>query len=276
MPVFGLGTWLMGGTKIRNTLNDDKKDIETIQNAVSMGITHIDTAENYAEGHTETLVGQALKGYDRKKLFIVTKVDTDHLGYDDVLRACENSLKRLQMTHVDLYLIHQPSGTIPLAETMSAMDKLVQEGLARHIGVSNFTTERLRQAQSLTQNKLVVNQVYYNLVAREPEKEGLLQYCQENDVFLEAYRPLEKGMLLAQPPAIFQKLATKYGKSPAQIALNWLISQNNVITISKTSTIEHLRENLGAVGWQMEQEDIEYLLKHFPNQIDKSEMLPLR
>ena len=266
----------MGGTKIRNTLNDDKKDIETIQNAVSMGITHIDTAENYAEGHTETLVGQALKGYDRKKLFIVTKVDTDHLGYDDVLRACENSLKRLQMTHVDLYLIHQPSGTIPLAETMSAMDKLVQEGLARHIGVSNFTTERLRQAQSLTQNKLVVNQVYYNLVAREPEKEGLLQYCQENDVFLEAYRPLEKGMLLAQPPAIFQKLATKYGKSPAQIALNWLISQNNVITISKTSTIEHLRENLGAVGWQMEQEDIEYLLKHFPNQIDKSEMLPLR
>ena len=276
MPVFGFGTWLMGGTKIRNTLNDDERDVEAIQNAVSMGITHIDTAENYAEGHAETLVGHAIKGYDRKKLFIVTKVDTDHLGYDDVLRSCQNSLSRLRIEYVDLYLIHKPNDTIPIKQTVRAMDRLVKEGLTKYIGVSNFSTARLIDAQKYTQNKLVVNQVYYNLTAREPEHEGVLEYCQKNDILLEAYRPLEKGMLFVQLLEVFQTLAIKYGKSPAQIAINWLISQDNVVTISKTAAIEHLKENLGAVGWQMEPEDIEYLRQHFPNQSDKSEILPLR
>jgi diketogulonate reductase-like aldo/keto reductase len=276
MPVFGLGTWLMGGTKIRNTQNDDARDIEAIQNAVSMGVTHIDTAENYAEGHTETLVGHALQGYDRNKLFIVTKVDTNHLGYDDVLRSCQNSLSRLRIEHVDLYLIHKPNDTIPLTQTIRAMDRLVQEGLTKYIGVSNFSTKRLIDAQKYTQNKLVINQVYYNLAAREPEHEGLLEYCQNNDVLLEAYRPLEKGVLLAETVPVLHKIATKYGKTPSQIVINWLVSQKNVITISKSVSKQHLKENLGALGWQMESEDIEMLRNSFPNQKAKSDDLPLR
>ena len=276
MPVFGLGTWQMGGRETRNPQNDDKKDIAAIQEAVALGITHIDTAESYAEGYAETLIGQALKGYDRSKLFLVSKIHRDHLGHDDVFRSYEASLKRLQTTYLDLYLIHAPNDTIPIKETLRAMDKLVQDGLVKNIGVSNFRTVRLKEAQAYTRNKLVVNQVYYNLVIREPEREGLLNYCQHNDVLLEAYRPLEKGMLLVQPTAILQKLAKKYQKTPAQIAINWLISQKNVITISKTSTVKHLKENLNAISWQMEDEDIEYLRKNFPNQKEKSEALPLR
>ena len=276
MPVFGLGSWQMGGREIRNPQNDDKKDITAIQEAIKLGITHIDTAESYAGGYAEILIGQALERYDRSKLFIVSKISQEHLRYDDVFRSCEASLKRLQTDYLDLYLIHSPSFEIPMEETLRAMDKLVKERVVRNIGVSNFKTARLKEAQKYTKNKLVVNQVYYNLVIREPEKEGLLKYCQQNDLLLEAYRPLEKGTFLVQPSPIIDKLARKYNKTPAQIAINWLISQKNVITLSKTSTIEHLKENLGAISWQMENEDIENLRKNFPNQQAKSEMLPLR
>lgn len=276
MPVFGLGTWQMGGREIRNPQNDDKKDITAIQEAIKLGVTHIDSAEQYAGGYAETLVGKAIKGYDRSKLFIVSKVSPEHLNYDDVLRSCEASLKRLETDYLDLYLIHYPNFEIPIEKTLKAMDKLVKDGLVKNIGVSNFRTKRLKEAQKHTKNKLVVNQVYYNLVIREPEHEGLLEYCQENDVFLEAYRPVEKGAILAEPIPILDELAKKYGRTPAQIVISWLISQKNVITLSKTSTIEHLKENLGAVGWQMDKEDIEKLRKDFPNQQEKSENLPLK
>lgn len=275
MPVFGLGTWQMGGRETYNPQNDDKRDIAAIQEAINLGVTHIDTAESYASGYAEILVGKAIDGYDRSKLFIVSKVQQDHLGYDDVFKSCEASLKRLKTDYLNLYLIHFPSLTIPIDETMRAMDKLVESGLVKNIGVSNFKTSRLMDAQKHTANKLVVNQVYYNLVTREPEKEGLLEYCQENDVLLEAYRPLEKSALLATPIPILEKLSKKYDKTPAQVAINWLISQKNVISISKASTIKHLKENLGAVDWEMESEDVESLRIHFPNQQEKSEALPL-
>ncbi len=276
MPVFGLGTWQMGGREVRNLQNDDGKDISAIQEAIKLGIIHIDTAESYADGYAETLLGKAINGYDKAKLFIVSKIHREHLKKDDVFRSCEASLKRLNTGYLDLYLIHSPSLETPIEETLGAMDKLVEQGLVRNIGVSNFKTKRLIEAQKLTENKLVVNQVYYNLFIREPEKEGLLEYCQQNDVLLEAYRPLDKGALFAQTIPILDELAKKYDKTPAQIAINWLISQKNVITLSKTSSIEHLKENLGAVGWQMENKDIEILRKDFPNQQEKSETLPLK
>lgn len=276
MPVFGLGTWQMGGRETHNDDNDDKRDIKSIQQAIELGVTHIDTAESYAQGYAETLVGQAIKGYERKKLFVVTKIHKGNLAYDDVLSSCQASLKRLQTDYLDLYLIHSPSMEIPIEDTLKALDKLVEDGLVKNIGVSNFSTERLVEAQKHSRNKIVVNQVYYNLIMREPEHEGLLSYCQENDIFLEAFRPLEKGVFLAQPDPIFDPLSKKYGKTPAQIAINWLISQQNVVTISKTSTLDHLRDNLGAIGWQMEDEDIENLRKNFPNQQAKPENLFLK
>lgn len=276
MPVFGLGTWQMGGKEIHNSQNDDTRDITAIQKAIELGITHIDTAESYAHGYAEMLVGKATRGVDRSKLFIVSKISPAHLHYDDVFRSCEASLKRLQTDYLDLYLIHSPNPEIPIEETLRAMDKLIENGLVKNIGVSNFRTDRLKKAQKHTHNKLVVNQVYYNLVTREPEHEGLLEYCQHNDVFLEAYRPVEKGRILSQPIPILDDMAKKYDKTPAQVAINWLISQENVITLSKTSTVDHLKENLGAIGWQMNKEDIETLRREFPNQQERSVDLPLR
>ena len=276
MPVFGLGTWQMGGRETRNPENDDKKDILAIQEAINSGVIHIDTAESYADGHAETLVGEAIKDFERKRLLITSKIRPQNLKYEDVFKSCKESLKRLQSDYLDLYLIHSPNLEIPIKETLKAFDKLVEEGLVKNIGVSNFKTERLIEAQKHTNNKIVVNQVYYNLVIREPEHEGLLKHCQENDVILEAYRPVEKGAILTKPIAILDEIAKKYDKTPAQVAINWLLSQENVTTLAKTSTIDHLKENLGAVGWQMDGKDIEKLRKDFPNQQLKAEALPLR
>jgi len=142
MPVFGLGTWMMDGDMVRNPDNDDRADIQAIKQAIDSGITHIDTAQNYAEGWAEKLVGQAIKDYERSRLFIVTKLYKANLAYDDVLSSFQASLKRLDTDYVDLLLIHSPNLDIPLKETIMAMDKLVDDGLVKYIGVSNFALPR--------------------------------------------------------------------------------------------------------------------------------------
>lgn len=273
MPVYGLGTWQMGGKREHDLDNDDEADIKAIQAAIDEGITHIDTAEKYADGYSETLVGKAIQGYDRSKLFLVSKVSDKHLRYDDVLAAAEDSLQRLQTNYLDLYLIHSPDPEVPIQETMKALDVLKERGLIKNIGVSNFTVERFEEAQSFTQNKIVANQLHLNLRYREAERKGLLEYCQKNDVMFIAWRPLQKGILLDAP--MLQLLAKKYHKTPAQIALNWLISQDNIVTISKTRDIDHLKENLGALGWAMEAEDINKLSKDFPEQENLSDVFIL-
>lgn len=275
MPVFGLGTWMMGGEMVYNPQNDDEADIQAIKNAIDKGITHIDTAQNYAEGHTEEFVGKAIKGYDRSKLFVVTKLHKGNLAYNDVLSTFEESLKRLDTPYVDLLLIHAPNLEIPLKETISAMDKLVKDGLVKYIGVSNFALPRLKEAQGLSENPIVTNQVHYNLIYREPERTGLLDYCQKNDILLTAWRPVQKGILTQKGTPIIDEMCQKYQKTPAQIAINWLTSQTNVVTLSKLSKSEHLRENLGAIGWNIEEQDVERLREKFPNQQDISDRVPL-
>jgi len=151
----------------------------------------------------------------------------------------------------------------------------MKEGMIKNIGVSNFSVESLREAQKCAKNKIVSNQVHYNLINREPELSGLLDFCQRNDVMLTAYRPLEKGLLIKGDVKILGDMCEKYGKTPAQIALNWLISQRNVVTISKSTNIDHLKDNLGSVGWTMGAKDVETLRKDFPGQRTKSNVIPL-
>ncbi len=275
MPVFGLGTWQMGGRTEHDLANNDERDIVAIRAAIDAGITHIDTAEVYADGYTETLISRALAGYDRSKLLLVSKVSSAHLSYDDILRSCEQSLKRLKTDYLDLYLMHRYSAKFPLKDSIRAFDYLVAQGMVRNIGVSNFGKEHLAEAQSYTANKIVCDQVHYNLTFREPEHKGLLEYCQENDVFLTAWRPLSKGQLLESIPPIVQKMCDKYQKTPAQIAINWLVSQPHVLTLSKMSSPDHLKENIGAVGWTMDAADIELLRKEFPGQQAVSDVIPL-
>lgn len=275
MPVFGLGTWQMGGRMERDLNNNDEADISAIQNAIDAGVTHIDTAEKYANGYSEVLLGQAIKKYDRSKLFLVSKVGSAHFKYDDLLRSCEQTLKRIEVDYLDLYLMHSYSKETPLQDSIRALDYLVSQGMVKNIGVSNFNTKHLIEAQTLATNKIACNQVHYNLINREPEKEGLLQYCQNNDVFLVAWRPVEKGLIVENIPAVLEAICTKYKKTPAQVAINWLISQKNVVTLSKTTTLAHLKENLGSLHWALEAEDIELLRNSYPGQKFVSEAVPL-
>ncbi len=275
MPVFGLGTWMIGGGRERNPENDDEADRESIRRAIERGLTHIDTAEMYAGGHAERILGEAIKVYDRAKLFLVSKVWPDNLNYDSLLRSAENSLSRLGTSYLDLYLIHMPNPQISLNETMRAMNELVDRGLVRHIGVSSFSVPRMEEALSFSRHPIVATQVHYNLIFREPEEKGVISYAERNGMLVIAWRPVQKGALSENPPKILREMCNKYGRTPAQVALNWLISQPSVVTLSTMRKISHLEENLGALGWTMEQEDIEKLRREFPGKQSVSDSVPL-
>lgn len=264
LPVLGLGTWRMGGVEERDFSNDDERDIAAIKAAIELGLTHIDTAEFYAAGHSEELVAQAIAGFDRENLFITSKVYPSHLRYDDVIKAAKKSLKRLGIRKLDLYLIHHPNPGVPLSETMRAMDYLLENELTRFIGVSNFDVPLLQEAQSHTKYKIVNNQIHYSLLARGYEENGTLEYCCENKILVTAYRPVGKGdpNFLGHP--LLGEIAKKYGKTPAQVAINWVINKPNIVALVKTSNIEHLKEDLGALGWRLLEEDEKELDEKFP------------
>jgi diketogulonate reductase-like aldo/keto reductase len=274
MPLFGLGTWMMGGGRERDPGNDGQADIDSLNYGLEQGFTHIDTAEMYAHGFAEEITGEAIKGIKRESLFITSKVWNDDLSYDGVLRAAENSLKRLGTDYLDLYLVHKPNDRFPMSETFKAFDRLADENIIKYSGVSNFSVERFKKAQALSGHKIVANQVHYNLVSREAELE-LLDFCQESDVMLIAWRPLQKGEILDSDYPFFDSLCEKYHKTRAQIALNWLLSQNNITTISTMRSQKHLDENIGALNWEMSKEDIETLRQGFPNRQTVSATVPL-
>src|SRR4030042_5531900 len=268
LPVFGFGTWAVGGRERREPFNDDKADINAIKTAVELGITHIDTAEMYAAGHAEELIAQAIKGFDRSNLIIVTKVLPEHLHYDDLINSAMRSLKRLKTDYIDIYLIHSPNSSIDIRETMEAMDHLVEKKYIKNIGVSNFNVSEFIEAQENTSNKIVCNQVHYNLLHREPVEDGSLQYAQKNNVMIVAWRPVEKGLFSRSKFDILEKLGKKYGKTGSQIAINWLISQESVVTISKTRNIGHLKENLEALNWKMKKSDMDLLTRNFQGMVE--------
>jgi diketogulonate reductase-like aldo/keto reductase len=273
LPIYGLGLWQMGGRFEADT-SRDRAEINAIRAAFDAGITHIDAAESYGNGHAEELLGQALKGYDRNKLLIATKVSAKNQTYEGLHRSFAASLKRIDTDYIDLYLLHRyPESGIDIAETMRAMDELIAQGVVKNIGVCNMTPRRFSEAQSHTKNKLVCNQVHYNVQYREAESSGVLKYCQAHDVMLVAWRPLQKGLLPHSP--LLDTLAKKYNKSAAQLAINWLMSQGNVVTIAKTSSLDHLTENLGALNWVMESSDIERIRHEFPDQKTVSDAVPL-
>lgn len=264
VPVIGLGTWRLGGNVEADT-TQDKEHISAIKAAIRLGITLIDTAESYAHGHAEELIGKAINGFDRKSLFITSKVSPEHLKYDNLITSAKESLRRLNTDYIDLYLIHTPNQDIPIQETMEAMDTLVEQKLIRCMGVSNFSVEQIKEAQKYTRNKIVANQIEYSLLARDKGRvtdnmeSEIIPYCQENNILIMAWRPLAKGELARPGFKLMDELAQKYNKTQAQIALNWLISKKGIVAITKSSQTSHLEENLEAMGWRLKQEDVDRL-----------------
>ncbi len=241
IPVIGLGTWQLRGKKCETVVRE----------AVGMGYRHIDTAAFY---QNESRVGAVIRDFDRERLFITTKVWKDKLEYSDFKASAERSLEKLGLERIDLLLIHWPNPDVPLEETVSAMVDLVDEGKVKHLGVSNFSREKLHRARELSDYPIVNDQVEYHLGKDRGE---LLDYCRKEDVSLTAYSPLAQGGVFDE--GRLGELADKYGKSPGQVALKWLVEQENVIAIPKASSEKHLRENLALFDWGMDGEDLSAL-----------------
>jgi len=241
LPEIGFGTWNYCG------------GVEPLRSAIESGACLIDTAEAYG---TEEIVGKAING-QRDRVFLATKVLPRNFKQRDLIAAAERSLRRLGTDYIDLYQLHWPNLTIPIEEPMRGMEKLVDEGKVRFIGVSNFSVRDLINAQAaLAKQRIVANQVRYSLLERTIEG-GVLQYCQKNGITVIAYSPLATGLgniRAADPEGVLRKVAEASCKSEAQVALNWCISKENVIAIPKASTVTHVMENVGAAGWKLQPE----------------------
>jgi len=255
VPEIGIGVWRYNG------------GVEPLRAGLAMGAFLIDTAEIYG---TEDVVGQAISGM-RERVFIATKVSGQHLRHDQVLRAADASLQRLRTSYIDLYQIHWPGHFVPIRETMRAMETLVDRGMVRYLGVSNFSVAELHQARlAMTKYPIVSNQVLYNLSRREIEAQ-LIPYCEANGVTIIAYTPLDDGRLARhsqyprdpQGQQALEGVAAQTGKTMAQVALNWCVWRPSVITIPKSNNAARVAENCGASGWRLTSEQYELLRRAF-------------
>jgi diketogulonate reductase-like aldo/keto reductase len=259
VPKIGFGTWRIGGESYADP-KADPASMAALRAALEIGYTHFDTAEYYAAGHSEELVGRAVRETNTKRedVFITTKVSPEHLQYNQVLRSCENSLRRLNMDYIDLYLIHWPPrvGT-ELNDAFHALNQLVRDGKVLYLGVSNFKLKLLKQAQSLSETPLLTDQVPYRLPDRTYVENGVLGHCQQNDILLTAYSPVKFRNLPVNKTV--HLVAEAHSATPFQIALAWLVTQPRVITIPMSLNPQHIRENFKAAEIELSKEEFETL-----------------
>lgn len=247
---FGLGTWKMGGNQSAEH-GHDHEHIEAIRYAIDRGINVIDTAEMYAAGHTEEIVGKAISPYDRKDIFIISKVWNNHLRHDSLIDSARKSASRMDTDFIDLYLIHWPNPSVPIRETISAMEELVSSGLVKNIGVSNFSAAQLKEAMDVTgQSRISANQVEYNLGSRSAEQE-IIPFCESNNVDVIAYTPIMKGRTAGH--ARLLAMAERYHVSPVQMSLRYVMER--AYAIPKSSSKAHIDELLGAGRIPLKPED---------------------
>ncbi len=258
IPKIGFGTWKIGGGSYSDA-SHDAKGLASLRSAIELGYTHFDTAEMYGAGHTEELLGQAIRqsGKPREALIITSKVMPENLDFKGVLRSCERSLRRLGVEYLDLYLIHWPRAGMRLAETFRALNQVVREGKVKHLGVSNFDLRLLEAAEELSETPLLTNQIPYSLNNREYARNGVLSYCQERDILVTAYSPLDEGHF--RPNKAVSTITQTRAVTPHQIALAWLVAQPRVITIPASRDPAHQLQNLEAADIRLTPSELSYL-----------------
>jgi len=255
VPAFGQGTWYMGEDRATRA-----EEIETLRLGLDLGATLIDAAEMYGEGRAEELIGEAIEGR-RDEAFLVSKVYPHNASRRGVVAACDRSLHRLTTDRIDLYLLHW-RGNVPLAETMEAFMVLQHAGKIRHYGVSNLDLEDMRELWSVAGGSAVAtDQLLYNLVRRGIEWD-LLPWLRKRHVPVMAYSPIEQAKLALERE--LANFARKYGMTPAQAALSWLLASDDVIVVPKTSRPERLKENLGALDQELTTTQLAELDRLFP------------
>lgn len=251
---------------MRPDSSEDERAVRALMLGLGLGMTLIDTAEMYGAGHSEEVVSTVVKKWS-KPLFLASKVSPSNFAYDDVLRSAKKSLERLKVKQMDLYQLHWPNSSIPIDETMRAMEKLVKDGMTRHIGVSNFSVSQMREAQSsLSREKIVSNQVEYSLVDRSIERE-VLPYCKKEGITVIAYSPLGQGRIPGGhggPFAVLDEIASAHHASRSQVALNWVLRDDAVVTIPKAIDGRHVKENAGVLDLKPGKGDLERLDSAFP------------
>lgn len=251
MPRLGQGTWHMGEDRGRRA-----QEVAALRLGLDLGMTLIDTAEMYADGGSEEVVGAAIAGR-REQVFLVSKVYPHNATRTGVAAACGRSLKRLGVACIDLYLLHWPGGT-PVAETVEAFERLREAGKIRHWGVSNFDVDEMETLPP----GCFTNQVLYNLEARGVEFD-LLPWSRERGMPVMAYSPVGQGGSLLRDAAV-REVATRHGATAAQVALAWTLRAPGVVAIPKAAEAEHVRQNAEAGGIVLSAEDLAVLDATFP------------
>jgi diketogulonate reductase-like aldo/keto reductase len=261
VSTIGQGTWDIPESGARA-----EEAIRALRRGIELGMTHIDTAEMYGSGRAEEMVGEAIAGVPRERLFLASKVLPGNASYKGTISACERSLRRMRVDYLDLYMLHWPSGH-PLEDTMRALETLVAQGKTRFIGVSNFDVEDVGEAQSyLREIPLASDQVLYHLKERGPESR-LIPYCRKHHIAVVAYTPFGRGRFPRkeiEPHGIIGRIAAKHRKTARQVLLNFLTREPNAFAIPKASRIEHVEENAGAAGWRLDAEDVAEIDAAFP------------
>jgi aryl-alcohol dehydrogenase-like predicted oxidoreductase len=286
----GLGT-LAFGHKFKGIQDRDQIN-SCINFALDSGINLIDTAEEYAGGIAEQHIGDVIRERgDREDIVVVSKVSKINLNHKNVLKSAKRSLKHLQFDYIDIYLVHWPDTYTPLSETMKAMDELLEEGLIKYVGVSNFPNALLQEADGLLQNSsIVVNELEYNLINRSIEKE-ILPYIRQQKILALTYSPLHSGYLTTNfdenyvfPDNDYRKhwelfrhkenfkatqelfktlreIAKKHEVTPAEIAINWLLKDPDIIPIIGSAKISHIESMIHATQWLLSEDEISQLNK---------------
>lgn len=241
IPALGFGTARMDdyGTQRR-----------AVEAALEAGYRHVDTAQTY---DSESAVGDAIEdsAVDRDDVFLTTKLAGENRVFDRVKSSTSESLDLLNTDYVDLLLVHWPNDLVPQEETLAAMNELREEGVVRHVGVSNFSVAQLEAAVSVSNAPIVTNQVEYHVRHRQDE---LLEWCLDHDVLLTAYSPLDVGRLATDPD--LDEIGKRYGKTAAQVAIRWLLDQPNVATIPMSSSPAHVRENVDVFDFELTSEEL--------------------
>lgn len=271
----GLGTWLLGGDVKENPNNDDEKDINAIIYALKSGINHIDTSESYSGGKSEKLIGEAIKNFDRDKLFIATKVREWNLTYDNIISSCCNSLKRLQTDYVDLFYIHKQNKDVNIKSVCQALNYLLAKGLIKNVGLSNVGIETIQKYNKYLTKKIYAVQNQYNLICRESQKKGVIDYCRENNIKFICWRPVLLSYPGVKDPMynkgtypILDNIAKKYNVSNIQVVAKWLLQQDNVYIVFKSNNCEHIKEILETNKFGLSDDDWNELNDNFPVKFD--------
>jgi diketogulonate reductase-like aldo/keto reductase len=254
IPRLGQGTWRMG-----EKASQKQAEINALRLGIELGMTLIDTAEMYGEGGAEKIVQSAISGC-RDKIYLVSKFYPYNAGYQDLIAACDRSLSRLKTDYLDLYLLHW-RGSIPLSETLLGLQHLKQVGKILDYGVSNFDLDDLEEAESLPGGKdLVTNQVLYNLMRRGIEWD-LLPTCRQRQIPIMAYSPVEQRAFVNN--SHLGSIAAKHNATSTQIALSWLLHQDDIVAIPKAVNLDHVRENRAALELKLTPEDLQELDQAF-------------